>query len=1315
MQSSVVPKLQQEPGVKTTERASLTTAMVSEDRSDGITQHKKKGRVKRRKQNRARVSDDSDTQRRAGRRRVREKVSVASIVGSLAVLEHDSSDLIVVHGSVNGQRCRDVLVDPGASSNFVRRDWALSQRLPVQQLKTPLAITMGDGHVIHQVGAVRIPSMDAQGSSAPCTLLVMDQLNHHIILGMPWLRRAGVTVEFGEVMRWNGKPMLRMQMRSDSGPQLHTIKAKIAPEYEKIVTGLMTKYSRAFSKELPRQPTGTKEHAVHCTLTLKDPKSRPVVCPERRYSPADFQTQIDFVIEEERAGRIQKSQSPWKSQLVMVRKMRDGVELSEKRPCIDLRRVNDLIAADAHPLPLPEDMFAKLKGCKVFSKLDLTKGFWQIPMDKLSKELLAFSTPLGLYEPNSMPFGMKNAPAIFQREMTRVFKDRLWNGVMVFIDDILIYSKTPEEHAEILEWVLKTLQEQKYYANPDKCEFFQREVSFLGHIISEKGVAVQQHKVKAVTEWPEPKSKKHVRGFLGLTGYYRKFVNKYSDIALPLTNLTKNDVTFCWTQKEQVAFDMLKLKLSTADVLAHPDPQRQYMVTTDASAFAISGVLSQDQSDGKRRPVAYFSRKLSGAAIRYSTYDKELFAIVSAVEHWRCYLEGSPHPILFLSDHRSLQHLNTQPKLNDRQARWVEKLSEFEFKVQHIAGSVNVAADALSRRPDYEEAVAAERDNGADAPIVADQPRVKVTLAAIAAADSPKTWEVRLDAMPLREDMKVAALRDAVYQESVNQPQPRTDGLTVAEGLLWTSDGLCYVPDDLELKRRLIHEVHDTPTGGHMGLRKTLIRLCGLCYWPGMKSMIADYIGGCTTCAAVKSSMQKPAGLLRPLPIPERPWQVMTIDFVGPLPMTPDFFDTILVVTDKFSKRGHFIPTTKHVTSEKTARLILEHVVKYHAAIPGAIISDRGTQFTSLLFKELWTALGTDLRFSTSYHPQSDGQTERLNRELEQQLRMHANRAGSNWKEWLSVVEMHYNSDVHESTGKTPYEMTGVDYRDALTLALQQPMQTMKSEDARLMLDGIKTTWEDARRRMLKQREQQKKNADRLRRDERYKVGDLVMLSTENLPIGRGKLTDRYIGPLKVLEVRDNGVNVKLELPKEFIHERTHPVFHVEKLKRFVPSSIQWPGRVQPPRPTPVIEHGKKKWWLKRIVGKKEQEVLERVPIPVNEGVKEGGEVQDSKDEENVVDSLEPMSRRVSPRLQSSTRGLEAPKPGKQTRKKYRFEKRTKIFYLVEWELSEDQIETSWEPQESLVKQGLQEFIDDYETRQLGTNGQLELGLMCEC
>jgi hypothetical protein len=297
----------------------------------------------------------------------------------------------------------------------------------------------------------------------------------------------------------------------------------------------------------------------------------------------------------------------------MVKKVKDGVELEEKRPCSDLRMVNDRIRGDAFPLPLPENLFDKLEGSKFFSKLDLTKGFWQIPLEEASKPLLAMSTPLGLVEPNFMPFGMKNAPAVFQREMQRVLREKLGKGVIVFIDDILIYAKTAEEHEILVRWVLKRICEEGYYANPDKCEFFMKEISFLGFVISEKGFSMQKHKVKAVQDWKAPTNKKEVRAFLGITGYYRKFVPQYSKIALPLTELTKDKAVFKWEAREQDAFAELKRKLTQADVLAHADPTKQYIINSDASGYAIAAVLSQKQDDYHVRPIDYYSKKMNQA------------------------------------------------------------------------------------------------------------------------------------------------------------------------------------------------------------------------------------------------------------------------------------------------------------------------------------------------------------------------------------------------------------------------------------------------------------------------------------------------------------------------------------------------------------------------------------------------------------------------------------------------------------------------------------------------------------------------------
>ena len=790
----------------------------------------------------------------------------------MSAVQHDSAQLIVVSAIIDGHHCDDVLVDAGASSNFVREDWARWVALPRRRMREPLKVTLADGkEAARLTHAVQVASLEMQGSSAPCTLTVMGQLSHQVIVGLPWLRKAGVTIDY-EHMAWNGQPIQLGTTTTEPKTLLQSL--TVGPEHQQTMDAILAQYPDAFSKELRRRTDADVAKAIKATVPLRDPSCRPSKDRERRRSPADT-AQLKAATEEMLGmGLIRPSTSEWVSQAVMVKKYRDGVEQKEKRPCWDYRRVNDLIRGDAFPLPLPENMFDALQGSRIFSKLDLTKGFWQIPLDEPSKPVLAMSTPLGLMEPNFMPFGMKNAPAIFQREMQRVFQVRIGNALLVFIDDLLIYTKTAEEHEEVVRWVLQRLSEEGYYANPEKCEFFMREVSFLGHIINEHGIHVQQHKVKSVADWPTPKSKKDVRAFLGLTGYYRKFVQGYGQVAIPLTNLTAEKVPFTWGMDEQQAFDQLKALLTSAPVLAHPDPAKQYIINTDASGYAVAGVLSQEQADGKVRPVAYYSRKMKDAEKRYDARNKELLAIVEAVSHWRCYVDGSPHATRILTDHKGLQWLNTAPELNDRQSRWVEKLSDIEYEVHYVPGPRNAAADALSRRADYEDddaspAAAAAAGPGSSATPLQQTPRLKITVAAVqgAVTEEKPLWESRVEALTFRDELRKAAAADPWYSAKLQETAPR-DGLLRSDGLLWTADGRFYVPDDREVQSKMLFEVHDAPTGGHMGQRKTLHKLQSTCYWEGMKKDIEDYVRGCQVCAAVKPSQRVPAGLLQPMPIP---------------------------------------------------------------------------------------------------------------------------------------------------------------------------------------------------------------------------------------------------------------------------------------------------------------------------------------------------------------------------------------------------------------------------------------------------------------
>jgi transposase InsO family protein len=867
-----------------------------------------------------------------------------------------------------------------------------------------------------------------------------------------------------------------------------------------------------------------------------------------------------------------------------------------------------------------------------------------------------------------------------------------------------------------VEWVLQRLKDEGYFANPDKCEFFQDSLSFLGHVISKDGLAVQDYKVKAVTAWPTPKSQKEVRAFLGLTGYYRNFIKDYARIAAPLSDLTaaKYAKEIVWGDQQQLAFDKLKQMLVSSPVLVHPDPQLQYVLHTDASDFAVSGVLSQDHGQGLQ-PIAFWSRKMQSAEWAYPVHEKELLAIVEAVDHWKWYVDGSPHPIIVYTDHRSIEHFNRQPNLSGRQARWQERLSDITFDPRYIKGKNNSAADSLSRRADLYTEYKKERaevgspveERQASDPLSTVEsdsktsykhirvigevsPAAVVSSAqhvAVALDRASSVWQVTIDSLPLVEMLKKAAAEDEIYQADI--AQAARIGLYVSDGLLWTNEGKCHIPDNREVKTALIRLAHDAPTAGHPGRRKTLSNLRAICWWNNMEAEVADYVRGCITCSAKNHSNQRPAGLLRPIAIPHRPWECIHIDFVGPLPMTKNYHNMILTVIDRWTKRGHFIATTVNVTAAKTAKLLLDNVVKLHG-VPEKIVSDRGPQFASKLWKELWNRLQTEVRLTTGYHPQANGQAERLNKVLVDGLRTHVNLNRNDWDEWLSLVEYAYNSSVNETTGFTPFEMDGQHVPSLLQLALGMRRQQHEVKGVQEMLDSMTGVWETARKRFAMQQERQKKYHDMKRRDEKYNVGDRVMLDTSKMELSRhqGKLHDRFIGPFTVIEVVSD-VNIKLNLPP--IYSKIHPTVHIEKVKRYIPSSLEWPGRIQEDRPLPVLVEGEEEYEIEELLGKREVE--EKIPI------------QEEEKKEIVADEGDlTIGVRRSARLQarpSHTSPLTRPPP--RPSKPPHQRTRRVVQYLCKWKGYGEE-EASWKAEDEL--QHARDLVDDYELRQADARGE---------
>ncbi|CAI7770301.1 unnamed protein product [Closterium sp. NIES-53] len=701
------------------------------------------------------------------------------------------------------------------------------------------------------------------------------------------------------------------------------------------------------------------DRAVGHTIPV-EPGKAPPFRPLYRLSPTEYEEAKQQIEEYLRKGWIEPSASPYGAPILFVHKKGGGL-----RMCVDYRALNKITIKNRYPLPRIEDLFDRLQGAQWFSALDLAQGYHQLRITEDDVPKTAFRSPFGHFQWRVLSFGLTNAPASFQRAMNDVFRDAIGQFILVYLDDILVYSKTEDEHMEHLKWVLGKLREHKYYARLWKCHFYKRELEYLGHVVGHNGLKVDPKKVAAVQEWPVPRDVGQVRSFLGLANYFRRFLENYSTIVAPLTALTRKGCVWEWTPQCQKAFEKVKHKLTNAPVLVLPNPQKPYEVVTDASMVGLGAVLLQEG-----RPVAFESRKLSPAEQRYTTTEQELLAVVHALRTWRCYLEGVEFVVT--TDHCPNTYFSTQATLTRRLARWAELLSGFSFDIRYRAGSTNLA-DPLSRQP-------------------------------IGAATG-------------LDDTEHTAIFAACFGILAN-PQ-NTRQLTWEHDLWWRTKEIA-VPQVGNLRNDILEEVHATKYGGHLGMNKTRWALRDVYWWPGVGSDVQQFVARCDTCARNKPDTQKPGGLLQPLEIPSEPWESVSLDFIADLRRTRDGYTAILVFVDRLTKMVHFVPTTTDVSAEDTARLFVTHVFRLHG-LPRVLVSDRDPRFTSRFWREVTETLGTKLKMSSALHPQTDGQTERTNRTLEQMLRSFISPTQDNWDELLPMAESAVNNSVHDSTHEKPF------------------------------------------------------------------------------------------------------------------------------------------------------------------------------------------------------------------------------------------------------------------------------------------------------
>jgi hypothetical protein len=853
-------------------------------------------------------------------------------------------------------------------------------------------------------------------------------------------------------------------------------------------------------------------------------------------SPAELeelQKQLAAYLEK---GWIRPSTSAFGAPVVFAKKA-DGT----LRFCVDYRALNNITIKNAYPLPRIDELLDHLEGAKFFTSLDLSQAYHQIPMHPSDVHKTAFRTRYGHYEFLVMPFGLTNAPATCQAVMNDVLRPYLDKFTSIYLDDCLIWSRTEAEHLEHIRLVLEAMAKANLRLKASKCAFGKLSTKFLGYIISADGLAMDPGKVTAITNWPEPTTLTELRSFLGFCNFYRRFVSNYSTIAAPLTSLTSalSPFPIPLSQEARDAFLQLKAAMCSAPVLTipHTGPDATFSLYTDASRVGIGAVLEQNG-----RPVAYESRKLSPAERNYPVHELELLAVVHALREFRPYLEGCKHFTL-LTDHQSLRYFFKQKDLSRRQVGWMDTLMDFQsnMDIQYLPGEKN-RADALSRH----------------------------------LADAHVCTMFEVSCPDLLPAIKAAYAHDPLYAERQSSDRALPNMTLGADGLYRWQGRVC-VPKDDALRTRLLAEFHDAPSAGHPGAFRTLTALAEHYWWPRMSRQVAQYVRSCTVCQRIKPSTQAAPGLLYPLPTPTRPWTHVSLDLITDLPPScahdGKIYDSILTFVDMLTKQAFFIRTNKTITSTDLAHLYLDHVYRLKG-LSLVLVSDRDPRMTAEFWQTLFRRLGTGLNMSTAAHPQTDGQTERTHRTIEQVLRAYVDPMHDDWATWLPLAEFAYNSAQHASTGLSPFEANyGFRPHTPVTVASCGASQSRldiwpSSSDLAANPDQVAARLRDLHRFVAAQVAAAKDRYARLanagRRDLHFNVGDMVMLSTRDLSFQDQpcrKFRDCWLGPFPV-EAVVSPVAYRLALPLDM---RTHPVFHASKLK---PAVLNPPAFAARPRPS---------------------------------------------------------------------------------------------------------------------------------------------------
>lgn len=931
-----------------------------------------------------------------------------------------------------------------------------------------------------------------------------------------------------EINRTNGYvENIRAFEKSEKNSVVNTIKFDLSHLYGDIksqLNSILSEYSDIFSKN--------KNDLGECKLLkhkIETGNAKPISMTPRRI-PMALEDKVEHMLQDMlKNGVIRESQSPWCAPIVVVAK-----KTGDLRICVDYRHLNAVTERPIFPIPDSRQLFDSLEGAKFFSTLDFSSGYHQIAMEDKDIKKTAFATRRNQYEYCRMPFGLCGAPATFQRTMSLILRKENWIHCLIYLDDIIIFGKSIEQHNERLRSVMQRIRESGLKLSPGKCHFLKDKIAYLGHVISSKGISTDESKIDKVKNWPVPKTEEELHTFIALAGYYRRFIKNFATIVAPLEALLQNRQAkksttkhtidpSRWQEKHSQAFEHLKTALTTAPILAFPNSTDTFVLDTDASHYNTGAVLSQLQ-DGREVVISYASNKLSKAEQAYCVTRKELFAVFRYVLQFKHYLMG--RKFIIRTDHKALQWLLNWRRPNTSQyCSWKAELETYDFEIKHREGRLHTNADALSRFPPCQQC-----------DILHEDPKKKRNVKVLDTdSQMEKDTEERLRSIASNrwdqeKDNELQLIIQLMKQKKLDEKYPREIELSsksckrlwrirrdlrIKGGQLYrmTYDQRYQIIVPMEHRKQLINSYHSNL--GHIGYQKCAAAISADYYWPFMAWDIKNYVTNCIACAERK--VIKPPESKNTLCQKGYPFEKIVIDIAGPLPTTKRNNRYLLSIIDCFSRFPVLVPI-KQIDAKTVSKAVYERWITLFGA-PDMIHSDRGTNFESEMFAQLCALAGSTKTKTSAYTPQSNGIVERTFRTVKDMIYATTRETGFQWDQVLQTIAMGLRCTRHSTTNYAPFEVFFGKPMQIPPSWNEQEFRKYPSEarghsqyiiDTAAKLFSVQSAIRQQNFKFLKD-EQETPN---------YKVGDCVM--TKILPEVKNIYSPRYEGPHKIIQIIGN-------------------------------------------------------------------------------------------------------------------------------------------------------------------------------------------------